>query len=260
MTLQRIFHAIALATLMTATSGSHAQVAKVNGVVIPQAHLDMVVQAQTARGQPDSPEMRDSIKNTLINQEVIAQEALKKGLQKNPAVAAQIALQRQEILVNAFVQDYLKAHPISDDTLKKEYERQRAAAGTKEYKARHILVEKEEEAKAIIVDLKKGRKFEDLAKQSKDQGSKDRGGDLDWNAPSNYVPQFADALVRLEKGKYTEAPVQTQFGWHVILVEDVRPATKFPPLEEVKPQITQHLQQQAFSKNVNDLRAKAKVE
>jgi peptidyl-prolyl cis-trans isomerase C len=159
----------------------------------------------------------------------------------------------------AYVADFVKTHPVSDAQLKAEYDRLRAARGDKEYKARHILVEKEEEAKAVIADLKKGKKFEELAKQSKDPGSKDRGGELDWNSPSGYVKPFADAMVKLEKGKYTEQPVQTQFGWHVILVEDVRP-TKFPAFEEVKPQLTERLQQQAFSKSVADLRAKAKVE
>ncbi|MBI3917050.1 MAG: peptidylprolyl isomerase [Betaproteobacteria bacterium] len=260
MTLHRIFPAIALAMLMAAIFDSHAQVAKVNGVVIPQAHLDMVVQAQTARGQPDSPEMRDSIKNTLINQEVIAQEALKKGLQKNPAVAAQIALQRQEILVNAFVQDYLKAHPISDDTLKKEYERQRAAVGTKEYKARHILVEKEDEAKEAITQIRKGAVFEKVAgERSRDQGSKIKGGELEWAVPTNYVKPFADALVRLKKGQMTEAPVQSNFGWHVIRLDDERPF-KAPAFDEVKANLQRGLQQQLVQKAVTDLRTKAKIE
>jgi len=260
MTLQRIFPAIALATLMTATFGSQAQVAKVNGVAIPQAHLDMVVQAQTARGQPDSPEMRDSIKNTLINQEVIAQEALKKGLQKNPAVAAQIALQRQEILVNAFVQDYLKAHPISDDTLKKEYERQRAAVGTKEYKARHILVEKEDEAKEAIAQIRNGAAFEKVAgERSRDQGSKVKGGELEWAVPTNYVKPFAVALVKLKKGQMTEAPVQSNFGWHVIRLDDERPF-KAPAFDEVKANLQRGLQQQLVQKAVTDLRTKAKIE
>ncbi|OGA11154.1 MAG: peptidylprolyl isomerase [Betaproteobacteria bacterium RIFCSPLOWO2_02_64_14] len=260
MTLHRIFPAIALAMLMAATFDSHAQVAKVNGVVIPQAHLDMVVQAQTARGQPDSPEMRDSIKNTLINQEVIAQEALKKGLQKNPAVAAQIALQRQEILVNAFVQDYLKAHPISDDTLKKEYERQRAAAGAKEYKARHILVEKEDEAKEAIAQIRNGAAFEKVAgERSRDQGSKIKGGELEWAVPTNYVKPFAVALVKLKKGQMTEAPVQSNFGWHVIRLDDERPF-KAPAFDEVKANLQRGLQQQLVQKAVADLRTKAKIE
>jgi peptidyl-prolyl cis-trans isomerase C len=245
---------------MTVTCSSHAQVAKVNGVTIPQAHFDMIVQAQTARGQPDSSEMRSSIKDTLINQEVIAQEALKKGLEKVPGVAAQIALQRQEILVNAFVQDYLKNHPISDDTLRKEYERQKATVGAKEYKARHILVEKEDEAKDAIAQIRKGASFEKIAgEKSRDQGSRIKGGELDWAVPTNYVKPFADALVKLKKGQMTDAPVQSNFGWHVIRLDDERPF-KAPTFDEVKPNLQRGMQQQLVQKAVADLRAKAKIE
>jgi len=233
--------------------------ATVNGVAIPKSRVDAVVRAQAARGTPDSPQLREQVREQLIVREIVAQEATRKGLGKGSEVQAELDNARQSVLWMAYIADFIKANPVSDAQVKAEYDRLKAARGDKEYKARHILVEKEDEAKAIIADLKKGRKFEDLAKQSKDPGSKDRGGDLDWNAPAGYVKPFSDAMVKLEKGKFTEVPVQTQFGWHVILLEDVRPA-KFPPLEEVKPQITQRLQEQAFSKQVSDLRAKAKVE
>jgi peptidyl-prolyl cis-trans isomerase C len=235
------------------------KVATVNGVAIPKSRVDLVVKAQAARGMGDNEQLRGEIRERLIVREVVAQEANRKGLARNADVQAQLDLARQEVLWQAYVADFVKTHPVSDAQLKAEYDRLRAARGEKEYKARHILVEKEEEAKAVIGDLKKGKKFEELAKQSKDPGSKDRGGELDWNSPSGYVKPFSDAMVKLEKGKYTEQPVQTQFGWHVILVEDVRP-TKFPAFDEVKPQLTERLQQQAFSKSVGDLRAKAKVE
>jgi peptidyl-prolyl cis-trans isomerase C len=234
------------------------RVATVNGVAIPKSRIDLILKAQAQRGTPESPQLRGDIRDRLILREVVAQEAARKGITKSGEVQAQLDLARQEVIWNAYVADFVKNNPVPDAQLKAEYDKQKAIA--KEYKARHILVEKKEEAEAIIVDLKKGRKFEDLAKQSKDQGSKDRGGDLDWNAPSSYVPQFAEALLRLEKGKYTEAPVQTQFGWHVILVEDVRPTAKFPTFDEAKPRLTEWLQQQAFTRNVNDLRAKAKIE
>ncbi len=235
------------------------KVATVNGVAIPKARIDLVVKAQAARGVTDNDQLRSEIRERLIVREVVTQEATRKGLARNAEVQAQLDLARQEVMWQAYVADFVKTHPVNDAQLKAEYDRLRVARGDKEYKARHILVEKEEEAKAIIADLKRGRKFEDLAKQSKDPGSKDRGGDLDWNSPSGYVKPFSDAMVKLEKGKYTEQPVQTQFGWHVILVEDVRP-TKFPTFEEVKPQLAERLQQQAFSKSIADLRAKAKVE
>jgi peptidyl-prolyl cis-trans isomerase C len=236
-----------------------ARVATVNGVAIPKARADVIVKAQAARGVPDSEGMRAEVRDLLIARELVAQEATRKGLAKNPDVAAQMDLARQDVLWAAYIGDFIKNTPVSDAAVKAEYERMKTQRGDKEYRARHILVEKEEDAKQVIADLKKGRKFEELAKQSKDPGSKDRGGDLDWNAPAGYVKPFADALVKLEKGKYTEQPVKTDFGWHVILVEDIRPA-KFPTLDEVKPQITQSLQQQQFAKAVGDLRAKAKIE
>jgi len=242
-----------------AASATSSRVATVNGVAIPKARVDVVVKAQAQRGMPDSEQMRNEIKEQLIIREIVAQEAAKKGLAKNTDVAAQIELSRQEVLWGAYIADFIKSTPISDAQVKAEYDRVKAQRGDKEYKARHILVEKEDEAKQIVADLKKGRKFEELAKQSKDPGSKDRGGDLDWNAPGGYVKPFADAMTKLTKGKYTEVPVQTQFGWHVILLEDVRD-TKIPTLEEAKPQIAQALQQQQFTKTIQDLRAKAKVE
>jgi peptidyl-prolyl cis-trans isomerase C len=240
-------------------AAASSRVATVNGVAIPKSRVDVVVRAQQQRGVPDSEAMRNEIKEQLIIREIVAQEAAKKGLAKNPDVLAQLELSRQEVLWGAYIAEFIRNTPVNDAQIKAEYDRVKAQRGDKEYKTRHILVEKEDEAKQIVAELKKGRKFEDLAKQSKDPGSKDRGGDLDWNSPAGYVKPFADALVKLGKGKYTEVPVQTQFGWHVILLEDVRD-TKFPTLEEAKPQIAQALQQQQFTKAVQDLRAKAKVE
>ena len=258
MTPMKMSSVFAAALLLGASA--HAQVARVNGVTIPQAYMDTIVQAQTARGQPDSAELRSGIKDTLINQEVIAQEALKKGLEKNPAIAAQIALQRQEILVNAFVQDYIKNNPISDDAVKKEYERQKTAVGNREYKARHILLEKEDEAKDAIAQIKKGVPFEKVAgEKSRDQGSRVKGGELDWQISTNYVPPFADALKKLKKGQMTDVPVQSPCGWHVIRLDDERPF-KAPPFEEVKANMQRGLQQIMLQKVVQDLRAKAKIE
>jgi peptidyl-prolyl cis-trans isomerase C len=239
--------------------GAASKATVVNGVTIPAARIDSIVKSQAARGVPDSPQLRNEVREQLIVREIIAQEATKKGLAKNADVQAQLELARQQVLWNAYIADFIKGNPIPEATLKAEYDKLRSTRGDREYKARHILLEKEDEAKAVIADLKKGRKFEELAKQSKDPGSKDRGGDLDWNSPAGYVKPFGDAMVKLEKGKYTETPVQTQFGWHVILVEDVRQA-KFPTFDEIKPQLTERLQEQQFSRTVTDLRAKAKVE
>jgi peptidyl-prolyl cis-trans isomerase C len=153
----------------------------------------------------------------------------------------------------------VKTHPVTEDQIKKEYEDIRAKLGNKEYKARHILVENEAEAKAIIEKLKKGEKIEDLAKASKDPGSKERGGDLGWANPASFVPPFSAAMTKLEKGKFTETPVKSDFGWHVIQLEDTR-ELKLPPIDEAKGQIGQQLQQRMVQKHIEDLRAKAKVE
>jgi len=255
-------YAVLVAGLMLAAA-AHAQgdpLAKVNGVTIPQSRADILLKEMAAQGRPDTPEMRDAIKQELVNREIVAQEAVKKGLHKRPEVATQIDLQRQAVLINAYLQDYLKAHPVSDDDLRKEYERVKESAGSREYKVRHILVESEDEAKQIIAQIRKGGSFDKIAaEKSKDQGSKGRGGDLDWATPARYVPAFGQAITKLKKGQMTDAPVQTQFGWHIIRVDDERPS-KFPSLEEAKPQIEQQMRQQTVNKAFTDLRAKAKVE
>jgi peptidyl-prolyl cis-trans isomerase C len=259
----KLIRVTVLAAGLTVAAGAHAQegpLAKVNGVTIPQSRADILMKEMTAQGRPDTPQMRDAIRQELINREIVAQEAVKKGLHKRPEVATQIDLQRQAVLINAYLQDYLKAHPVSDDEVKKEYERVKESAGTREYKVRHILVETEDEAKQVIAQVKKGASFEKLAgEKSKDQGSKGRGGDLDWATPARYVPAFGQAITKLKKGQMTEAPVQTQFGWHVIRLDDERPA-KFPAFEEAKPQIEQQMRQQTVNKAFTDLRAKAKIE
>jgi peptidyl-prolyl cis-trans isomerase C len=252
-----------LAAGLALFAAAHAQdgvLAKVNGVTIPQSRADHLMKEMSAQGRPDTPEMRDAIRQELINREIVAQEAVKKGLHKKPEVVTQIDLQRQAVLINAYLQDYLKGHPVNDDAVRKEYERAKESAGAREYKVRHILLENEDEAKQVIAQIKKGGSFEKLAgEKSKDQGSKGRGGDLDWATPARYVPEFGQAITKLKKGQMTDVPVKSQFGWHVIRVDDERPA-KFPSLEEVKPQIEQQLRQQTVNKVFTDLRAKAKIE
>ena len=230
----------------------------VNGKPIPKSRVDFIVKQRASQGQPDSEQTRRQILDNLITQEVVAQEADRKGFAKSADVRAQLDLMRQQVLVQALIQDYLKQHPVTDEEMKAEYEKVKAARGDKEYKARHILVDKEPEAKDIIAQLKKGAKFEDLAKQSKDPGSKDKGGDLDWNPPSTYVKPFAEALAKLEKGKFTETPVQTQFGWHVIQLDDVR-TLPFPPFDTVKQQLHSRMQEQEVQKYVSELRSKATI-
>ena len=253
--------AVALALSSSAFGAeSAAGGAKVNGTLIPAYRIDAAVKSRIAQGQADSPEMRKGIRDALINQEVVAQEATKRGLHNQPLVVARIELDRQTALVNAYFEDYLKKNPISDDMLRKEYERLKPQVPAKEYRIRHILVEKEDEAKNIIAQIKKGGSFEKLAAEhSSDPGSKGRGGDLDWGPAERYVKPFADAVTKLKKGQMTDAPVQSDFGFHVIRVDDER-ATKIPSFEEAKPQIQQVVQTQLVQKAIADLRAKAKVE
>jgi len=235
--------------------------AMVNGVSIPQARIDLRVKAAAAQGQPDTPELRKAIREDMINLELLAQEATKKGLDKNPEVIQQIDLARESVLVSAFVQDYAQTHPISDDQLMQEYEKLKANLGGSEYSVSHILVDSEDEAKAIIAQLgKKKSKFDKIAKEkSKDAGSAEKGGSLGWSVPSNFVPPFANAMLSLKKGEYTKEPVKTQFGWHIIKLDNVR-SLKLPTFEELKPQIQQRLQQQAVQNMITDLRSKAKIE
>jgi len=221
-----------------------------------QGQYDVLLKERLAQGGQDTPEVRNAVKEELNTRELLAREAKKAGLQNTPDVKTQMDLASQTVLVRAYVTDWVKKNPVPEAELKKEYDTIKSQIGDKEYKVRHILVEKEDDAKAIITELQKGAKFDELAKsRSKDPGSKDKGGDLDWNAPANFVKPFGDAMKTTPKGKFTAQPVQTQFGWHVIEVEDVRDA-KVPGYDEVKPQLQQRLQAQWLDKYFKDLRAK----
>jgi len=232
----------------------------VNGVVIPQSRIDAMNRELTAQGQPDTPERQNAVREELVNREVIAQAAQKRGLDKNADVAAQMEMARQAVLVRALFEDEVKKNPITDAMLQQQYEQFKSSMGTNEYKVRHILVDKEDDAKAIIAELNKGGDFAKLAKdKSKDPGSKDNGGDLDWGPSARYVKPFADAVQSQPKGKVSAAPVKTDFGYHVIIVDDVR-ALKVPEYAEIKEQFRQRAQQQQIQKMVMDLRSKAKIE
>jgi peptidyl-prolyl cis-trans isomerase C len=233
--------------------------AVVNGKPVPSSRADVMIKQLSTQGQPDSPQLREMVKQELINREILIQEADKLGLSNSAEVKNQVEIARQSIAIRALVQNYLKKNPIKDSEIQAEYDRFKSQAGDKEYHARHILVEKEEDAKAIITKLKGGAKFEDLAKQSKDPGSAANGGDLDWASPASFVKPFSEAMVALQKGQINETPIKTQFGYHVIKLEDVRPA-KLPSLEEVKPQISESLQQKKLQAYQEDLRKKAKVQ
>jgi len=235
-------------------------IATVNGVAVPQARAEFMMQQQAQRGAPDNEQMRNAVREELINREVLAQEAQRTGAARVPEVQTQLDMLRQEILVQYYLRDFARKNPISEAEIQKEYDRAKAQHGDKEYKARHILVETEDQAKGLIGELKKGAKFDELAsKNSKDTGSAQRGGDLDWNVPATFDKQFSEAMVKLEKGKYSEAPVKTRFGFHIIQLDDVRPA-KFAALGEVRPRIQQMLVQNKIDALIKGLRAKAKIE
>ncbi len=234
-----------------------AQVAKVNGITIPQGRADILMREIKSQGREDSPELREMVKQELINREVMAQEAVKLGLNKKKEVSAQLDIARQNVLVGAFLNEMARRHPASEEALRQAHERFKDSPAANEFKARHILLSSETEAKNVIEQLKGGADFAKLAsQQSLDEGSKANGGELQWAAPTTYVRPFAEALARLKKGEMTETPVRTNFGWHVIKLDDMRPMT----FEAIKPQLTQVVQRENVQKAVQELRAKAKVE
>ena len=235
-------------------------IAIVNGKAVPKARLDALAEQVAKAGRPVTPEMQGQLREEVVTREVFMQEAEKRGLSASDDFKIQMELARQTIMIRGLFADFQKANPVTDADVKAEYDKFAAANGGKEFKARHILVEKESEAVAIIASLKKGGKFDEIAKkQSKDTGSGAKGGDLDWANPSSYVPEFSEALLKLSKGQTTDAPVKTQFGYHVIRVDDVRTA-QLPAFDEVKPQISQQLTQQKLAAFQDELRKKAKIE
>lgn len=252
--------ALAAATVGIALPAAAQNLAIVNGQPVPSARVDMLAQQLAKAGRPVSEEMKGQLKDEVIAREVFMQEAHKRGLDSTEDFKAQMELARQTILIRTLFADYQAKNPVTDADIKAEYDKFVATNGGKEYKARHILVPTEDEAKKIIAQLNKGAKFEDIAKkESKDPGSGANGGDLDWATPNSYVPEFAQALLKLKKGEMTQVPVKSQFGWHIIRVDDIREA-QLPKLEDVRPQIAQQLQQQKLAQFQDQLRKSAKVE
>jgi len=236
-----------------------AAATKTGDIAVPQSQLDLIVKERVAQGQADTPELRAFLRDELVNRELFIRAAKAKGLDRDASMKTQMQVAADSILIRAYLNEYMAANGVTDEALKKEYDVIKTGLGDKEYRARHILVEKKEDAEALIKQLQSGSKFEELAKaNSKDPGSKDNGGDLDWAVPSNYVKPFADALVALQKGNYTPTPVQSPFGFHVIQLEDTRDA-KAPSFEEVKAQLTQRLQGQVVERHLIELRTKAGI-
>jgi peptidyl-prolyl cis-trans isomerase C len=232
----------------------------VNGKIIPKARADLLASMLPPSKTPgDAEAMRKTLGDELVRRELAAQEASKRGIDTRPEVRAQIDMAIQGVLVNAYLADYLREHPVTDELVRREYESIRSALGTKEYKARHIVLGSAADAQAVIDKLGRGTKFSDLAAQSQDRLTKDRGGDLGWINAATYMRPFSEALTKLQKGAYTSKPVQTDFGWHVILLDDVRDL-KVPTMAEVKPQLLPRLQQQIIERHFSELRTRAKIE
>lgn len=233
--------------------------AAAGAVSIPQLRVDMRVRTLVMQGQPDTAELRKAVQDDLVNRELMARQAVLDGLNRDTEIVQQIEFSKQSVLVEAFAQDYIKKHPISESQISGEYEQLKARLGSKEYHARQILVASESEALAIVARLDKKAKFETLASEkSQDKASAEHGGDLGWLLPNNLAPAIAQALVGMKKGEITREAIHSSFGWHVIKLDDIRDF-KMPSYESLKPQLLQHLQQQAIGKAVEALRARAKI-
>jgi peptidyl-prolyl cis-trans isomerase C len=256
-------HALAAEPAAAPPAAAEAKkpLAVVNGVAVPALFANFVRQGRIARNANPEALTDESIRDALITVELLAQEAAQKGLDKNASVQAAIEYQKKDILAQAAMEDFARRHPIGEDVLKAEYDKAKAKAGTSEYRPRHILVPTEKEARALIAKLTTGKKakFEDLAKSSSKDASAGNGGDLGWILPANLVPEFANAMVKLKKGEITKDPVQTQFGWHVIKLDDSR-TLDFPAYDKLKGRIASQMQQMQMRKFVQELRATSKVE
>ena len=251
---------VALAVLVAAGAAQAQNIATVNGKAVPKARVDALIQQAQRAGQQVGPEIQQHARDQVVLREIFVQEAEKQGVPASADYKVQMELARQSILIRELFDSYKKKNPVSDDEAKAEYDKFKAQAAGTEFRARHILVEKEDEAKALIAQIKGGAKFEDLAKKnSKDTGSAENGGDLDFAKPENYVQEFSAAMVKLKKGEMTDTPVKSQFGYHIIKLEDTREA-QFPAFDDVKGQIKQRLEQVKLQKYQEDLRAKAKTD
>ena len=235
-------------------------VATVNGAAITRAMFDFYVKNTAGKTVAEiSPEQRAQLLDNLIRGEVIAQQAAKDGLDKVGDTASLPALSRLQILEQAGAEQYLKDKKPTDTERQAEYDAQVMLMPKTQYHARHILVATQDQAQKVIDQLKKGAKFEDLAKKDSTDASKNQGGDLGWFSPANMVKPFADAVTTLKKGEYTQTPVQTQYGWHVIQLIDTR-ETPVPPLDQVKDRVDQLVENKKFRAYQDELMKSAKID
>ncbi|MFL9884728.1 peptidylprolyl isomerase [Paraburkholderia agricolaris] len=259
MTLKKTHLWVLLAAFAAAPAFAQ-NIAVVNGTPIPKSRADALVDQLVHQGQQNTPQLQMAVREELVNREILMQEALRRGLPNRPDIKAQIAVAQQTVVLRALIEDFVKNNTPTDAEVTARYNALVKDAGGKEYHLHHILVDNEQQAKDLIAKIKGGASFEDLAKQySKDPGSGKNGGDLDWSDPKAYVPEFADAATHLQKGQMTDTPVHTQFGWHIIRVDDIRDVTP-PPLEQVRPQIVQQIQQEKLQAFEEGLRKNAKIQ
>ncbi|WP_280155283.1 peptidylprolyl isomerase [Piscinibacter sp. XHJ-5] len=258
--MRKLSVAACLSLALAAPLALAQNVAIVNGKPVPKSRVDALISQATKAGQPRTPELEKQARDEVVLREMFMQEAEKRGLAQSPDYKTQMEFARQTILIRELFEDQKKKNPITDAEVQAEYDKFKGQATGTEYRARHILVEKEEDAKKLIADIKGGAKFEDVAKKnSKDPGSAENGGDLDFAKPDAYVPEFGKAMTSLKKGQMTDTPVKSQFGYHIIKLEDTREA-QFPPLADVTPQIKQRLEQQKLAKFRDDIREKSKTD
>ena len=252
--------AVALAVVLMPLAASAQNIATVNGKAVPKARVDVLLQQASRGGQQITPEMQAQAKDQVVLREIFVQEATKRGMAASKDYADQMELAKQSILIRELFEDFKKKNPVSDAEAQAEYDKFKAQATGTEYRARHILVDKEDDAKALIAQIKAGAKFEELAtKNSKDTGSAQNGGDLDFAKPESYVPEFGGALTKLKKGEMTDTPVKSQFGYHIIRLDDTRDAA-FPAFDDVKGQIKQRIEQVKMQGFQEDMRSKAKTD
>jgi peptidyl-prolyl cis-trans isomerase C len=251
--------AMVLALVVGPAFAAHGDnLAVVNGKAIPTSRLETVVKSAVAQGQKDTPELRASLKEQLIQQEIMRQEAERRGYTKNPVVLEAIEESRSSIPIRAMVTDLIKSFQISDAEIQKGYDSYKAHLGASEYMVSDIVVKTEAEAKDLIAKIKGGAKYEDLSKDSLDKAVAANGGKLGWTPAGSFVPPLAQALAGLKKGQLDETPLQTEHGFHVLRLDDQRPLTP-PSLETLKPRIVSALQEQKAKAFAEDLRKQATV-
>jgi peptidyl-prolyl cis-trans isomerase C len=252
---------LAIVVTALALGTAHAQnVAMVNGKPVPKARVEALIAQATSQGQPRTPQLEQQMRDEAVMREMLAQEAEGRKIAQTSAYKDQLEAAKQIIMIREMLRDYARKNPVTDEMMRAEYERLKSEEAGQEYRASHILVETEEEAKSLIAQIKAGAKFDELAKKSsKDPGSAEKGGDLDFASPGNYVPEFGNAMAALKKGEMTEEPVKTQYGYHIIRLDDTR-QKQFPSLEEVKGQIKQHLEQMSIMRFQEEIRTKSKTD